>query len=338
MIRELFDKDETYESAVSNANLLDFSQAREYGFICNDKLYIPNNSFIKASSKQPVINFADANESLDKLLAHIRNHCTFGRIPTTSKFHINNIKITKSFVNPEDVYRQYMLILLNKFLKKTSETSFLTFSSFVKTFIYEMETDIQFMSDFLKTEVISVFSTGLAYQIFKEQTPDTDIARKYIQDDYFYIFKNICLQYNFIIDKHMPWVIVYRVSEQYLKDNIQRYRDVYASDMSIFFLVSKILYTYYVNNVLSQELYNLVDITDFFLPKDTILNLYLRKKLTIQRIDYTESDFQSLKRFFKLNAHYNGLSDSAHKFSNIKQEGDAIYNDWQQVYLRPGNL
>jgi len=337
MIRELFENNDTYESAVVNANLLDFSQVREYGFICKDRLYIPNNLFIKPSIKQPVINFVDSNEALDKLLSHIRNHCTFGRIPTTSKFHINNIKLTKSYINSEDLYKSYMFILLSNFLDKMPQTDFTTFSEFFNKFVYEMYTDIKFMSDFMKSEIVSIFSTGLAYQIFDEKKPDMEIAKSYIQDDFFYIFKNICLQYNFIIDKHMPWIIVYRVSEEYLTDNINRYKSVYASDMSIFFSVMKILYTYYVRNILNQDLYNNVDIDNFSLSKDAILNLYIEKKLEIQYIKYTKDDFLSLKNFFKTNTLYNGLESSAHKLNNIKQVSDAVYDDWQQIYLGLGN-
>lgn len=76
MISDLFETDADYESVVVNANLLDFAQNRLYGYICKDKLYIPNNAFIKASTVQPVINFPDSNQAYDQLCTHIRNHCT----------------------------------------------------------------------------------------------------------------------------------------------------------------------------------------------------------------------------------------------------------------------
>lgn len=338
MISDLFETDADYESVVVNANLLDFAQNRLYGYICKDKLYIPNNSFIKASTTQPIINFPDSNQAFDQLLAHIRNHCTFGRIPPSSKFHINNLKVTKSFINSEDLYKQYMFLLLAKFVESPSMGSFIVFSEFYKAFTYEMKESLMFMSDFIQTEAVSIFSSGLAYQIFNEELPDLNAAKEYIQDNYFYIFKNICLQYNFIIDKHMPWVIVYRVTENYLENNKTKYIDLYGSDMSIFFQTMKLLYIFYVNNHLNRDLYGYVDIKEYAIPKDSILKLYIQKKLEKRKIDYSDKDFNSLLRFFKYNAIFNGISDSAHKFDNLRQEGNAVYNDRQQIYLRPENL
>lgn len=193
------------------------------------------------------------------------------------------------------------------------------------------------MSDFITSEIGTIFSTGLAIKIFDEKADDLNSAKSYIQDKFFRIFKNICLQHNFIIDKHMPWVIVYRVSDAYMRSNLSRYLDVYESDLLFFFDAIKIAYIYYVKNILSKELYSSVDISNFDLPKDCILKIYVKKKLDGHKIHYSNEDFQTMLRFFKSNTITNGLRDSAYKLNNIEQKFSTIYDDWEQVYLRPGN-
>jgi len=327
MISDLYDINDKYTSLVTGTNLMDFSSVRNYGFISNDNLYIPNNQYIKINTKLPAINFPDSNQALENLLTHLRSHCQFGRIPPTSKFHINNIKITKSYINIHDIYKQYMLILLEKFSLNINK-DYLYFSEFFNDFINFNFSEILFMSDFLKTETISVFSTGLAYKIFDESVNEKEISSEYIQDNFFYIFKNICLHYNFIIDKYMPWIIVYRVTDSYIQDNIIRYIDVYESDLDLFFKVCKQLYIYYVNNILNKDKYAQVNIYDFSISDDILLQIYINKKLKRSFLSTIDSNVEKLLRFIKKNTEINGLKDSAYKLNNIREKDYSIYKNW----------
>lgn len=337
MLDKFFADDENYESIVSKSNLLDFSSVKKYGFEYANKLYIPNNEFIKFDKLLPCINFENTNSELAKLVKHIKNHSQFRRIPISSKFHSNNIKISKFYENIEDVYRRYIFILFEKFKRTQNFENFFNFDTFVIKFIYELYADFLFMSDFIESEGISIFSSGLAVKLFDEKETSKDVAKEYIQDKYFHIFKNICLQYNFIIDRNMPWVIVYRVGNEYFKNNLDKYTNVYANDMNILYMVLKQVYIYYVDNVLNKDYFNLVNLSDFSLPRDTILNLYLKKKLEKNKISYSNEDFITFKRFFKANTVANGLDDSASKLDKLKQENNTFYDDWEQIYFRSWN-
>lgn len=338
MIDEIFEDDEAFEKLTRNANLLNFSENRLYGYVCKGKLYVPNNDFIKFGKTQPVLNFVDTNEAFEALVATLTSHSKLGRIPRSSKFHINNMSITRSYLSIHDLYKQFMLLSLTTFSNKLSGESLLDFQSFFKRIVHDMYSELYFMSDFLMSEVSSIFSTGLAVKMFDEKMDDLDTATAYIKDKFFYIFKKICLQHNFIIDKHMPWVIVYRVSDSYLSENIYKYSNVYEEDMRIFFKTIKLMYIYYVNNLLAKELVNSANIKDFNLPKDSILSLYIRKKLDINNVSVSKEDFQQMLQFFKFNAITNGLGDSAYKLDRIEQKFSSVYDDRQHVYLRPGNI
>lgn len=338
MISDIFEDNDSYDILNTNTNLLNFSENRLYGYICKGKLYVPDNNFIKVSKNQPVLNFVDTNEAFEKLVATLTTHSRLGRIPPTSKFHVNNIKVSSSYINIHNMYKEYIMILLALVLEAYKEEHILSFQDFFKKFTDSTYSQLYFMSDFMVSEAVSIFSTGLAIQMFDEKAGDLDTATAYIKDKFFRIFKKICLQHNFIIDKHMPWVIVYRVSDKYLEDNISRYMNVYESDMQFLFDAIKNVYIYYVKNVLAKEQTIYADITSFNLTRDSILTLYLKKKLDRYRIVYSDEDFMSLRHFFKVNAVKNGLSDSAYKLDRIEQNFSAIYDDRQQVYLRPGNL
>lgn len=338
MISDIFDSSDDFEAISTNTNLMNFSENRLYGYICKEKLYVPNNKFVKFSKIQSVLNFADTNEAFEALVATLTTHSKLGRIPPSSKFHSNNISIKRSYISVHDLYKQFMLITLIDFAAKINGEYFLDFQSFFKRFIYETYSGLHFMSDFIVSEAVSIFSTGLAIQMFDEKMDDLETATSYIKDKFFRIFKNICLQHNFIIDKHMPWVIVYRVSDPYLTTKLSRYINVYDSDMQIFLDTVKMLYTYYVNNILAKELKNSAEIYNFNLPRDSILSIYLRKKLERHSVAYSEEDFKQMLHFFKFNGIVNGVGDSAYKLDRIEQKFSPIYDDRQHVYLRPGNI
>ena len=333
MIKNIFTETENFKKKVKEFDLIGFNEYKLYGCITDKDVILPIQR--KLSKYQDVKNLTFVVDDLKRLLEDIKWNSNFNKIIRNSKFHISNVSITEGFLSIEEQYKKYVLILSQNFIKLQNK-KFLTFKSFFKDFsqyVIKNQKLITFCS-FIGSSYMSIFSSGLAFKLFSENDLSVAKAEEYIMDESFSLYHNICLKNNFLIDKYMPWVIVRRVNEKFLKDNEAYYYSAYLNSLNIMFSTIVESYIDYVSTVLNDQERAVADVNNFNINTDQFLNFYIEAKLIERGVSYFEKDIQSLRTFFKSNSKHNSQKESVRKFNTISNKKvDSIYKDWRDTFL-----
>lgn len=334
MIKDKITENKEYNKLVKQFDLIDFSQYNQYGVVTKQNLYIPKKE--KLQQFNEIKNIKYAIDDYKNLINEIKDKSNLNKISKISKFHISNISTENDYHDIVDRYNIYLFSTMMSFLdsKKIRYTNFnLFFKSFSKHII-ENNLLFSFVS-FLKSNYMSIFSSGLAFRVSDIKEINLKNSKEFILDDSFISFQEICLHNNFLIDKYMPWVIVRRVDEGIISENIDLYINVYDKELDIIYESVKEIYLQYVSNVLSEQERELVDIDQLSINFDEFLEFYIITKFKENKISFVQNDISMFKRFFVLNSKHNSVEDSVRKLNQISSEKcDSIYKDGREVYYR----
>ena len=208
---------------------------------------------------------------------------------------------------------------------KNSKDVFYSFDSFFSYFTKNLTEDFLVFSDFIRSSFVDIFSNGLSFQIYDEQESLTD----FLTDRYFSNYHNICMKYNFNIDKYNPWIIVRKIDGQFISNNSNKYIDVYTLDVIITFEAIRKAFVYYKSRYTETEHYSFIDVDSLELPKNSFYHFYVNCKLKFNKIQLGEKQVNELVQFFIKNAIKNTIKDSVFKIGNITKKHNSISKNWK---------
>lgn len=334
MIKENFQDTKKYEKLISRLNLQDFSRSSNlYGILFSNEYFLPNISKLEKYNKVTNINFAI--NDFRNLITELQNQSKMFRIPKTSKFNIGNLKYNENvFIDPYKNYENYLFLFCSTFSRELKTVkSFNEFFLKIYTSIFQVAQFLTF-SGFLKSDLVSIFSSGLAFFVANVPSPTLKIAEEYVKDPYFKMFAAICSKHNFYIDKYMPWLIVRRVDDSVFNNNIESYIDIYQNDIDILYDAMKNVYIRFVNTFVSKKDLEKLDLSNFNLNFHLLVNFFIKLKLKESKIDFKEKDVNDLYRFFLSNSKHNSIKDSVKKLDRITStEFDSVLQNWTQIHL-----
>jgi hypothetical protein len=332
MIKDIIQIKKQYDALASYYELLNISNnSIKYGIEFEDKTIIPKQDFIVEKNGYKNLNFAV--QDFENIFAEIRYKSNLGFIPKNSKFHISNLKVYKSYIDPKKEYSNYLFAILNEFSK--TYNNIINFQKFFELFskFIENNVDLFSFSKFIYSNNISIFSSGLAFSLSNDSTNNFQSKLLYLQDSYFSEFENICLRNNCIIDLDIPWLIIRRVDNAYIEHNIDKYENIFEIEISLIYDNLKSLYIIYINNFLLTKYKNKVDIDNFVIDKNQFIDFIFKVKLKEKNISYDENSLFKIKNFIILNSTKNSIKDSVQKLNNIGTISDTIYKDFRSLYL-----
>jgi hypothetical protein len=317
MIKDYFNN-YIYDDFANAYDLFDFHKnGKLYGLAFNESLYIPDIEKLKnyenfKNIKQPI-------QSLIKLQSTIGIESKNGRILNTNFFNINRFKVTSAFENPIEKYKLYCFFILSNNVKELQETYY-NFNDFFEYFTGLANNNFLVFSDFICSSYITIRSSGLCFNIFKEENRE-----KFMKDSAFGVYNNICKKHNFNIDKYNPGLIVYRINEAFYESNKDIYIDVYNNDLII---TKQAIYDaymlYHKTFVKEKELINVDDTLD----ENKFLHFYLKNKLVKNNLILSKKEYKRFFMFFIKNNEKNSLKSSLIKIKNAKIKNHNLFEDW----------
>lgn len=323
MLKTYFQIDDRYNNLTRNYDLYDFSKDKLYGFIFKNDLVLPKNSYIKKYNER-ISNLDFAVDDLIALQKTLEIESKNGRIPVDSVFNSNKFSVIRGFENPIVTYQKYIILHSKNVLRNVKEQEiFYSFNSFFKFFQKNLVEDVMVFSDFIKSSFVTIFSSGLCFQIFKERESPLD----FFNDRYFSVYYNICKKHNFNIDKYNPWIITRHVDDYHISQNIFKYNDIYTLDVIITYEAIKMAYISYTNSKADSQDYPLINTVSFDLERDLFYKFYIKYKLKNAKIEFSKKQFSRVLSFFKKNAIKNTIKDSVFKIDNITAQNNTLFQN-----------
>lgn len=334
MIKNIFEETDNFKQLVKQFNLISFNEFKLYGCATGNDVILPIEN--KLQKYGDIHNLSFAVTDLKNLLEELKWNSNLNKIIKKSKFHISNVSIKEGYLDIKKQYENYILAVYKNFINEQQGVKFFSFKDFYNSFssyILKNKKLLTFCS-FIDSSYMSIFSSGLAFKLFDEQDLSIKIAEKYIADESFSIYHDICLRNNFLIDKYMPWVIVRRVNESFLGNHIDLYYSAYDKELNLTFDILKFAYIDYIDNFLTQQEKNASNVENFVINFDQFLNFYIQAKLNEKKVTFLDEDIENLKHFFKLNSKHNSQKESVKKFNKISNKRvDSVDENWGNFNL-----
>lgn len=321
MIKDLFVLNKQYEILADSFSLLKLSNTEKYGIFFNNSIWEPNKNYIQ--TEQSFSNLDFANIDFNNFLKDIKWYSIVGKISQSSKYHISNIKINKSFIDPYKLYINKIILLTTVFTfqNKTPYLSFADYISAFSAFILKEKINVTYSNHFCDKS-ISIQSSGLVYSLLKENNNSIQTAKDYILDSNFLIFQEICTKNNFIIDRYMPWIIIRKLTTNDISANAYKYDNVYSKDIESLYNGLKQAYIYYTTNLIDKKLKDQVNTTNFDVRKHQLLDFFISMKLNEKNQTFTKEQIARVKDLFILNSIKNSIQDSVIKLETIRFNTD----------------
>lgn len=153
--------------------------------------------------------------ALTEMRKYISNAVLCGKMSATSPYA--NFKIKKAYTNLNDIQRINLINLANNFKSliinnKKFSAQITNIDIFTKKYI-EFLTFQSLSLPFTKAQTalfynFTFYFSGLSFTIAKDKASDDEIKfDKYLIDEDFSVFAELCMRYGFKIDKNIPWLI-----------------------------------------------------------------------------------------------------------------------------------
>ena len=264
MLKDFFEQQIVYDAlGRTRDNIFDFSRFLEYGKVNDYSYYVPKREDITkfpSFGEQSVLKFVVSD--FEKLLSDLNYSCFIGNIPNESLFHINNIDIKKSYMNPYVQYYNYLFGHFKVYLYLGKDD--VTCAGMIKNFLEFMKLNNYKFTIYhaLETGICDVFTSGLAIAY-----TDNNVEKKDIYEDLsFSYFLNLCKKYNFYVHKNKPTILVYRLNPSYdFSSHVQADDEKLFSLYKIFFEKCWELYReVYKNKIDVRNNYFQIDNNHFF--------------------------------------------------------------------------
>ena len=152
-----------------------------------------------------------------------------GQISKLSVFNVNNINVSKAYIDPYIFYSMNTKQNFDKFILTKKYTKC---SSLIEDFNeYFILNNINFtIYSHLNSFDINIFSSGLAISIF-----DSSIDRnKILKDNYFRYFNFLCKKHKFMICKDSSNILIYKLSSNYDFNDYENINETYIEFLNIF--------------------------------------------------------------------------------------------------------
>lgn len=325
MIKDLF-KEEDYHIQIIKQNSPKII-GTTYGFEFNNSLFLPKESMTDVVENIRILKFA--KDPFLALWKDLKFYSSIQRIPKSSLFHFSNMKPLLGYMNAFSAYENYISLIVNSIEKTKAILSFNEFALKAMKLLLNYGNSIS-LSEFIRSNMVSIFNTGLAIQLLNAKASMDEINR-YLNDSYYEVFRNLCLTHNFVIDANLPWVIVYRVDDS-TAGLTNAYVNVYEVEVTTLIQVITYAWKAYIESGLGEEDRLLIDVRDKNVNSTKFLNLYIQIKGKEQGVDLSDSEVALIRIYMTSNTHHNGLSNSIQKLSLLRKGNDTIYKDWTKLF------
>ena len=142
-------------------------------------------------------------------------------IKSIPKSNLNPIKVKKTILEPNRLYKQHINELLDIVINNDPnlyKNNVFSLKQFINNLCSSLS-KINFVltkTKFINSNDCSVSSTGLSIEFSSLKHDDDKLkASKYIEDKNFEFYKNTAEKYSFYVDKNAPWRLVFNVNTNY---------------------------------------------------------------------------------------------------------------------------
>lgn len=329
----------TDSSAIKSQNFKDYIYTHNfYGKLnLKDEVVNVNENLLKNLNSNPkIMMLAPAADAFNDLFDRHKILVDRKGIPEKSKFA--SIQPQRAFISPNLQHSEYINVYFNDFYNFINNNNLnkkiLNFKLFVDYFIKyynENPNKIINKTEFIKTSMCNVMSTGLVVEVSSDSYGDDKQSFiNYVTDEYFGVFDNLVKQYGFVMDRHSPWRLTFDIGSYSAQEYIKKYN---ANNLDEYFDQF-----YYFTEYFNYETLkiNLINLYNFIVSEKPIVrNIQSKlknekiciseKQITREFVNYDKfnrdfSDNNMLKLYFYIKAKENNIINSETEFEQQNNE------------------
>jgi hypothetical protein len=321
-MKQLFDSTNKLIKKLDNIpNLITLKVLKNYGKYYQGNFYIPNKDNIKQSKDYPdLFNQYFVVNAFESLMKELKQKVAIGHIAKSSIFNPKNISIIKGFSNPSLLYSNFLFFDYNDFSIKNKLLNSKEYFSNSLNYFLQNNNKIFTFDGYVESSYFDVFNAGLAIKIYDFEINNEEIS-KYISDNGFKYFNNLCMKHNFFMLKECPWILIYKLDINY---NFKDYINCSSIFLSLLDDIFKKIWNKYV--ITNSALNNLN--TEFQINMRELEQFILKKRIQEKNfpVDVLLSDINIV--FERL-----GLQGALRFINLVKIKNDPLFQDRQSILL-----